>query len=74
MKNAFIFKYVGLLIAFVGSLFFYLNRSIFVSRGYELAIDGYLISRTLVILFWLYLIVKLFNYISEDKKIKNIER
>ncbi|WP_243385688.1 hypothetical protein [Bacillus kexueae] len=56
-------------IIFLTYLFF--NSEILIPAGYELAIDGYVISRTLVLLFNLYLISKLgiflYKYIAKDK-------
>ncbi|MHA6261529.1 hypothetical protein ACXYMX_16840 [Sporosarcina sp. CAU 1771] len=39
--------------------FIIINPNILLSGGYELALDGYVISRTLVIIFVLYLLFKL---------------
>ena len=39
--------------------FIIINPSILLSGGYELALDGYVISRTLVIIFILYMLFKL---------------
>ena len=41
------------------SAFIIINPNILLSGGYELALDGYVISRTLVIIFVLYLLFKL---------------
>ncbi len=44
------------------------NSEFLIPSGYDLAIDGYVISRTLMIIFCLYLLTKLGYFILESRK------
>ncbi|VDG97017.1 Uncharacterised protein [Lysinibacillus sphaericus] len=48
------------------AVFIIINPNILLSGGYELALDGYVISRTLVIIFVLYLLFKLGVILSKQ--------
>lgn len=53
---------LGFLLLFIVmfiSVLFFSQSSFLIPNGYELAIDGYLISRTLLLIFMLYLISKI---------------
>lgn len=50
------------------SIYLVFNSENLIPRGYELAIDGYVISRTIMIIFPLYLLSKLsFHFLSKNK-------
>ncbi|MDM5310977.1 hypothetical protein [Peribacillus frigoritolerans] len=59
MSNRSQFGVILILIAFVISITFCLNPEVLLSGGYDLAIDGLVVSRTLMIIFSLYLLVKI---------------
>ncbi|WP_349346257.1 hypothetical protein [Priestia megaterium] len=63
MENRSVVAYILILL----SLALFVNPNLLVPKGYELAIDGYLISRTLVMIFALYLVSKL-GYALLNKK------
>ncbi|MDV2686474.1 hypothetical protein RYX56_19065 [Alkalihalophilus lindianensis] len=43
----------------IGLIFLSVNSELLIPKGYQLAMDGYVISRTMVLIFTLYLITKL---------------
>lgn len=45
-----------------------LNSKILIPAGYDLAIDGYVISRTLIIIFLFHLISKFGYFLYKEKK------
>lgn len=49
------------------AVFIIINPNILLSGGYELALDGYVISRTLMIIFVLSLLFKLGLFLVEQK-------
>jgi hypothetical protein len=59
MSNRSQFGVILILIAFVISITFCLNPKVLLRGGYDLAIDGLVVSRTLMIIFSLYLLVKI---------------
>ncbi|MGE7590421.1 hypothetical protein [Peribacillus sp. NPDC101480] len=59
MSNRSQFGVFLILIAFVISITFCLNPEVLLRGGYDLAIDGLVVSRTLMIIFSLYLLVKI---------------
>ncbi|MDP9743005.1 UNVERIFIED_ORG: hypothetical protein QFZ59_004835 [Bacillus sp. B2I3] len=59
MSNRSQFGVILILIAFVISITFCLNPEFLLRGGYDLAIDGLVVSRTLMIIFSLYLLVKI---------------
>ncbi|TDL86653.1 hypothetical protein E2R55_21375 [Vibrio vulnificus] len=59
MSNRSQFGVILILIAFVISITFCFNPKLLIPRGYDLAIDGLVVSRTLMIIFSLYLLVKI---------------
>ncbi|WP_364281306.1 hypothetical protein [Peribacillus frigoritolerans] len=59
MSNRSQFGVILILIAFVISNAFCLNPEVLLRGGYDLAIDGLVVSRTLMIIFSLYLLVKI---------------
>ncbi|MFD6441064.1 hypothetical protein ACFWDG_14870 [Peribacillus sp. NPDC060186] len=60
---AFILIFISLAI----SIYFCINPKSLIPGGYELAIDGYVISRTLIIIFTLYLIAKIGEFLLKQK-------
>ncbi|AXI32886.1 hypothetical protein CIB87_28400 (plasmid) [Priestia megaterium] len=61
MQNKSILAYVLILLTFIVPVYLFINSKVLIPKGYELAIDGYLISRTLIFIFILYLLSK-FGY------------
>lgn len=59
MSNRSQFGVILILIAFAISITFCLNPEVLLRGGYDLAIDGLVVSRTLMIIFSLYLLVKI---------------
>ncbi|WP_251025401.1 hypothetical protein [Bacillus sp. ISL-57] len=59
MSNRSQFGVILILIAFIISIAFSLNPEALLRGGYDLAIDGLVVSRTLMIIFSLYLLVKI---------------
>ncbi|AXI32881.1 hypothetical protein CIB87_28575 (plasmid) [Priestia megaterium] len=67
MQNKSILAYVLILLTFIVPVYLFINSKVLIPKGYELAIDGYLISRTLIFIFILYLLSK-FGYFLLNKK------
>ncbi|MGE7595416.1 hypothetical protein ACQKM1_18295 [Peribacillus frigoritolerans] len=59
MSNRSQFGVILILIAFVISFTFCLNPEVLLRGGYDLAMDGLVVSRTLMIIFSLYILVKI---------------
>ncbi|NCT35406.1 hypothetical protein GTW56_01570 [Bacillus sp. EB93] len=59
MSNRSQFGVILILIAFVISITLCSNPEVLLRGGYDLAIDGLVVSRTLMIIFSLYLLVKI---------------
>lgn len=61
------YKALGILciiIPILSTIYILLNSNILIPKGYELAIDGYVISRNLMLIFLLYLLSKLGYFFS----------
>ncbi|MEY8742841.1 hypothetical protein AB9M62_25590 [Bacillales bacterium AN1005] len=67
MENKSILAYILLLLPLAVSIYFVINPESLIPPGYDLATDGYLISKTLMIIFTLYLIFKL-GFLLFNKK------
>ncbi len=67
MENRSVIAYILIFLSLALSIYLFVSPSLLVPKGYELAIDGYLISRTLVMIFTLYLVSKL-GYALLNKK------
>ena len=59
MSNKLTLAAILIAIPILIAVFIIINPNILLSGGYELALDGYVISRTLVIIFVLYMLFKL---------------
>ncbi|MBG9754402.1 hypothetical protein ABD89_03030 [Lysinibacillus sphaericus] len=65
------YKLLGLLciiIPILSAIYILLNSNILIPKGYNLAIDGYVISRNLMVIFLLYLLSKLGYFLSTKLK------
>lgn len=65
------YKSLGILciiIPILSTIYILLNSNILIPKGYELAIDGYVISRNLMLIFLLYLLSKLGYFFSTKLK------
>lgn len=65
------YKLLGILciiIPILSTIYILLNSDILVPKGYNLAIDGYVISRNLMIIFLLYLLSKLGYFLYSQLK------
>ena len=56
-----------LLISLAVSIYFCINSEALLSGGYDLAVDGFVVARTLMIIFTLHLLVKLGDFIINKK-------
>ncbi|MFE4708030.1 hypothetical protein [Peribacillus simplex] len=56
-----------ILISLAISIYFLIDSESLIPKGYELAIDGYVISRNLMIIFTLYLVAKLGDFLINKK-------
>lgn len=59
--------YICIVIPLIISIYFFINSVKLIPAGYELAIDGYLISKTIMFVFSLYLLSKLGFFIIKQK-------
>lgn len=63
---------LGLILVIIPLIFFvYLNfnsEQILIPAGYDLAIDGYIVSRSLVMIFTFYLLTKLGYFMLKETK------
>ncbi len=66
-KNKNILAYILILLPLVLSIYFFINLEPLIPRGYELAIDAYVISKTLLFVLSLYLLSKLGYFIINKK-------
>lgn len=55
-----------IIIPIILSLYIFFDSDILIPNGYELAIDGFVISRTLIFIFILYLVSKLGFFFKKD--------
>ncbi len=65
------YKLLGLLCIItpiLSAIYILLNSNILIPKGYNLAIDGYVISRNLMVIFLLYLLSKLGYFLSTKLK------
>ncbi len=65
------YKLLGLLcilIPILSTIYILFNSNILIPKGYDLAIDGYVISRNLMIIFLLYSLSKLGYFFSKKMK------
>ncbi|AMA71431.1 hypothetical protein [Aneurinibacillus thermoaerophilus] len=67
MQNKSILAYTLILLPLAISIYFLINPKALIPNGYELAIDGYVISRTLIFIFTFYLLSKLGYFITNKK-------
>ncbi|WP_043926619.1 hypothetical protein [Bacillus haynesii] len=67
MKKSGLFGILLIISALIISMYFMLNTQALIPSGYDLAIHGIVISRTLMIVFTLYLLSKL-GYFLLNKK------
>lgn len=67
MENKSILVYLLILLPLAVSIYFVINPKSLIPPGYDLATDGYVVSKTLIIIFTLYLISKL-GYLLLNKK------
>lgn len=58
---------VLILISLALSIYFLIDSESLIPKGYELAIDGYVISRNIMIIFTLYLVSKLGGFLINKK-------
>lgn len=59
MRTKSIIAYFLIGIPFLVVFYFIINSKQLIPNGYELAVDGYIVSRTILLIFGLYLIFKL---------------
>ncbi|MDQ1236229.1 hypothetical protein QE450_003727 [Paenibacillus sp. SORGH_AS306] len=59
---------VFIIIPILFVLFLSFDSEFLIPKGYDLAIDGYVVSRTLIIIFSFHLLTKLGYFILETKK------
>ncbi|GLY12296.1 hypothetical protein [Pseudobacillus badius] len=67
MRNEPILPYVLIVLSLAISTYFAFNTKFLVPKGFDLAIDGYVISKTLMVIFTLYLLSKLGYYFITKK-------
>lgn len=68
MKNKSILAYILIFLPLTISLYFFINLKNLIPKGYELAIEGYVISKTMMLIFILYLLTKLGYFIIKEKE------
>lgn len=68
MSNRLQFGCILILIALVISITFSFNPKLLIPKGYDLATDGLVVARTLMIIFSLYLLVKIGDLIINKKE------
>lgn len=59
---------ICIIVPIILGVWFIFNSELLAPNGYSSAIDGYVISRTLMIIFCLYLLTKLGYFILESRK------
>ncbi|GGO03362.1 hypothetical protein GCM10010969_27550 [Saccharibacillus kuerlensis] len=62
------FAYILIVAPIICVLFLVFKSELLIPPGYDLAINGYVISRTLIIIFGLYLLTKLGYFILRNTK------
>lgn len=68
MSNKSSFAYILISISLVITVFIIVKPDILIPAGYDLAIDGYVISRTLMLIFGLYSLLKLGLFLAVQKR------
>ncbi|MGE7182425.1 hypothetical protein ACQKKK_00210 [Peribacillus sp. NPDC006672] len=68
MDNKTQLAFILVLIPLAISIFICFKPELLISGGYDLALDGYVVSRTMMIIFTLHLLVKLGEFIINKKK------
>lgn len=59
--------YMLIFFSLIMAVYLIMNSKFLMPKGYELAIDGFVISRTLLIIFVLYVVAKLGFYLLNKK-------
>lgn len=67
INNKSIFAYILVVLPLLITVYLIINPNHLIPAGYELAIDGYVISRTIIIIFGLYLLFKLGTFLFKQK-------
>jgi hypothetical protein len=65
--NKAVFAYILIAISLLITTFIIMKPSVLIPDGYDLAIDGYVISRTLILIFGLYSLLKLGLFLAKQK-------
>lgn len=68
MNNKSSFAYILISISLVITFFIIVKPDILIPAGYDLEIDGYVISRTLMLIFGLYSLLKLGLFFADQKR------
>ncbi|WP_260398786.1 hypothetical protein [Peribacillus simplex] len=68
MDNKTQLAFILVLIPLAISIFICFKPELLISGGYDSALDGYVVSRTMMIIFTLHLLVKLGEFIINKKK------
>lgn len=69
MSNKSSFAYILISISLLITVFIIVKPDILIPAGYDVAIDGYVISRTLMIIFGLYSLLKLGLFLADHKRV-----
>lgn len=68
MQDKTILAYMFILLSLVLSIYFYIRSDLLIPAGYDLSVDGVVISRNLLLIFILYIIAKIgFNLLNKKK-------
>lgn len=67
MGNKSKLAYMLIFFSLIMAVYLIMNSKFLMPKGYELAIDGFVISRTLLIIFVLYVVAKLGFYLLNKK-------
>ncbi|WP_230198830.1 hypothetical protein [Massilibacterium senegalense] len=67
MGNKSKLAYMLIFFSLIMAVYLIMNSTFLMPKGYELAIDGFVLSRTLLIIFVLYVVVKLGFYLLNKK-------
>lgn len=60
--------YILIVMSLIISFYMFTKKNILIPAGYDLAIDGYVVSRTLMLIFILYITSKLAFHLLENEK------
>lgn len=70
IKSSFLIAVSAFILPIAFLIYIYFNSNILIPKGYELAIDGYVVSKNLILIFIFYLISKLgvfcYGHIKKD--------